>query len=140
MDNLLKVLIVDDAAEIREILRIHLMSWNYAVVEAGDGGSALVAVNMEKPDLIILDYFMPKMDGLSVLEKIRDLKNDVPVIMLTTNPEQNTAVQCFRKGADDFVAKPFDPDFLEIVVKRTLKLRDTERKLNEFEVINKPIK
>ena len=127
------ILVVDDTADIRGLLRTYLETWDYAVIEAIDGQSALVAVAAESPDLIILDHHMPGMSGLTALSKLRESGNKTPVIMLTADPNQGTAVQCFRAGADDFLSKPFDPDYLEMVIWRTLKRHEESEKLRVME-------
>ena len=128
------ILVVDDTADIRGLLRTYLETWDYAVIEAIDGQSALVAVAAESPDLIILDHHMPGMSGLTALTKLRESGNKTPVVMLTADPNQGTAIQCFRAGADDFLSKPFDPDYLEVVIRRTLQYREQGAKLHKAEI------
>ncbi len=114
------VLIVDDAKEIREFVRTCLIEWGFKTHEALNGRMALEIIERERPNLVILDHHMPEMEGLTVLTKLRKQKNDIPVIMLTGNLTQQVAIQGFRNGANDFLSKPFDPDYLEIVIERVL--------------------
>jgi DNA-binding response OmpR family regulator len=102
----LRVLIVDDDADIRLLLRELLERAGYAVDEAEDGRTALRILFTTPPALIILDVSMPEMDGYQTLERIRDL-SDVPVLMLTARTQELEKVRGLSAGADDYVAKPF---------------------------------
>lgn len=128
------ILVVDDTQDIRSLLRMFLENLDYSVTEAENGHSALKAVEAEQYQLIILDYHMPDMDGLNVLSVLRKSGNMIPVIMLTADPHQSVAVQCFRTGADDFLGKPFDPDFLEVVVRRVLRNHENTQKRKQAEI------
>ena len=101
-----RILVVDDDANIRTLLRRLLTTEGYSVDEAADGPAALEKVEAQAPDLILLDIMMPGQDGLDVLEGMRRT-NDVPVILLTAKSEEADRVLGFRFGADDYVVKPF---------------------------------
>ncbi|HEV2759780.1 MAG TPA: response regulator transcription factor, partial [Acidimicrobiales bacterium] len=101
-----RILVVDDDANVRTLLRRLLTTEGYAVEEAADGPAALEMLAAASPDLVLLDIMMPGQDGLDVLESMRRT-NDVPVILLTAKSEEADRVLGFRFGADDYVVKPF---------------------------------
>jgi DNA-binding response OmpR family regulator len=100
------VLVVDDDADIRGLLRQLLERAGYSVVEAPDGREGLRTLYSASPDLVLLDVSMPGLDGWQTLERIRDL-SDVPVLMLTARTAELEKVRGLKAGADDYVAKPF---------------------------------
>ena len=105
----LKILVVDDESRMRKLVRDFLVREDYEVLEAGDGEEALDIFYKEKNiALIILDVMMPKMDGFTVLSKIRAEGCDVPVIMLTAKAETDDKINGLDLGADDYLAKPFE--------------------------------
>ena len=105
----IKILVVDDESRMRKLVRDFLVREDYEVLEAGDGEAALDIFYQEKNiALIILDVMMPKMDGFTVLSKIRSEGCDVPVIMLTAKSETDDKINGLDLGADDYLAKPFD--------------------------------
>ncbi|HZT92620.1 MAG TPA: response regulator transcription factor [Gaiellaceae bacterium] len=106
MNARLRVLVVDDDDDIRQLLRELLQRAGYDVDEASDGRTALRRLFESPPALVILDVSMPEMDGYQTLERIRDL-SDVPVIMLTARTQELEKVRGLSSGADDYVAKPF---------------------------------
>jgi DNA-binding response OmpR family regulator len=106
MNARLRVLVVDDDADIRLLLRELLERAGYVVDEAEDGRTALRVLFTTPPSLVILDVSMPDMDGYQTLERIRDL-SDVPVLMLTARTQELEKVRGLSAGADDYVAKPF---------------------------------
>lgn len=100
------VLIVDDEARMRDLIRLYLQS-EYRVVEVPDGLAALKMLNLEHPDLVLLDVMMPGLDGMTVLSRIRE-ESGIPVIMLTARGDVPDRIQGLKLGADDYIAKPFD--------------------------------
>jgi DNA-binding response OmpR family regulator len=100
------VLVVDDDADIRGLLRELLQRAGHVVHEAGDGREGLRIFHVERPDLIVLDASMPDLDGWQTLERIRDV-SAVPVVMLTARAQEVDKVRGLRAGADDYVTKPF---------------------------------
>lgn len=120
MPENLKILVADDDRVIRSALKMTLHHHGFDVVEAGDGDMAMAVAANENPDLVLLDYVMPKTDGFMALTQLRRTGFDKPVIMLTGSDSQKLAIQCFRAGADDFLAKPVDPDLLPVIVRRAL--------------------
>ena len=101
-----RVLVVDDEADIRSLVRELLERAGYEVDEAPDGKQGLRALYAGAPDLVVLDVTMPELDGFATLERIRDL-SDVPVLMLTARGQELEKVRGLKGGADDYVVKPF---------------------------------
>ncbi len=104
----MKVLVADDDRELVELLGYALKRDGYRVVSAFDGLTALQLLQMEKPDLVMLDMNMPKRTGLEVLRELR-LRSKVPVLMLTVQNDEESVVNALQLGADDYVYKPFRP-------------------------------
>jgi DNA-binding response OmpR family regulator len=100
------ILVVEDDADIRALLRDLLEMRRYRPLEAADGRSALRVFHDERPDLVVLDLAMPELDGWQTLERIRDI-SDVPVLVLTARSAETDKVRALQKGADDYVVKPF---------------------------------
>ena len=100
------VLVVDDDADVRTLVRELLTRAGHRVSEAPDGRAALRALYDERPDLVLLDVSMPELDGWGTLERIREL-SDVPVVMLSALGAELEKVRALRGGADDYVTKPF---------------------------------
>jgi DNA-binding response OmpR family regulator len=101
-----RILVVDDESDIRGLLRDLLERAGHEVHEATDGNDALRVFYARQPELVILDVTMPGLDGISALQRIRDL-SDVPVVMLTARADELEKVRGLRSGADDYVTKPF---------------------------------
>ncbi len=101
-----RVLVVDDEADIRGLLRDLLERAGHDVVEAPDGREGLRLFHAEQPDLVILDVSMPGLDGWQTLERIRELSS-APVLMLTARTQELDKVRGLRAGADDYITKPF---------------------------------
>lgn len=115
-----KILVVDDDQNIRELLRLYLIKEGYTVVLAGDGEQALELYNTEKPDMVLLDVMMPKLDGWETCRRLRKL-GDTPVIMLTAKGETFDKVLGLELGADDYVVKPFDSKEVVARIKAVLR-------------------
>ena len=115
-----KILVVDDDTNICELLRLYLTKEGYQVTVANDGEEGLEKFNQVKPDMVLLDVMMPKMDGLEVCRRIRKAGN-TPVMMLTAKGETFDKVLGFELGADDYVVKPFDAKEVMARVKAVLR-------------------
>ena len=102
-----KILIVEDEANIRELLRLYLEREGYAVIEAENGVEGIKQWKSEKPDMILLDVMMPVMDGWTVCKEIR-AESDVPIIMITAKGETADRVSGLEMGADDYIVKPLE--------------------------------
>ena len=118
-----KILVVDDEASIVTMLAYNLKKEGYDVVTAEDGEVALEKFESEKPDLLLLDIMMPKMDGYEVCRKIRE-KSNVPIIMLKARADEVDKVVGLEMGADDYVTKPFGNRELIARVKANLRRSD----------------
>ncbi len=116
-----KILIVDDEARIRDIIKTYLEFDAFRVEEAENGQIALEMILDQDYDCVVLDVMMPVMDGFKALQKIRELKPQLPVLMLTAKGEEYDRLEGFDKGADDYVVKPFSPK--EIVARIKLLVR-----------------
>ena len=126
----LRILVVDDDAEIRLLLTELLTRAGYRVDEAVDGRAALRKLFETPPALVILDVTMPDMDGYQTLERIRDL-SDVPVIMLTARSQELERVRGLASGADDYVPKPFGRQELLARVHALLRRSGGKTEVNE---------
>ena len=115
-----KILVVDDDTNICELLRLYLTKEGYQVTVANDGEEGLEKFNQVKPDMVLLDVMMPKMDGLEVCRRIRKAGN-TPVMMLTAKGQKSDRITGFNAGADDYLPKPFDPDELLSRVRAILR-------------------
>jgi len=115
-----KILIVDDEKNIVDILKFNLKKEGFDVVEAYDGEQAMNMVILEKPDLILLDVMLPKMDGFMVCRKIRE-SFSTPILMLTAKEEEVDKVLGLELGADDYITKPFSMRELMARVKANLR-------------------
>ena len=115
-----KILIADDEAEIRSLLGLYLENEGYTVIEAKDGAEAVVKFKEEEPDMCVLDIMMPEMDGYQALKKIREGSN-VPIVFLSAKDADSEKILGLNLGADDYIAKPFNP--LEAVARIKSNLR-----------------
>jgi DNA-binding response OmpR family regulator len=117
------ILVVDDAPNIVELVRIYLEGAGYATLVATDGRSAVELHRKHRPDLVILDVMLPGMDGFEVCRAIRR-EADTPVVMLTARTDDIDAIVGLELGADDYVTKPFNPRALVARVKAILRRTD----------------
>ena len=125
----IKILIVDDDPDIRDVLKLTLSEEDYEILEACDGEEALKLVHTNQPDLILLDYQIPKVDGREVCRRIKKdlLLRHLPIIMVTGKGDINDKLGGIDAGADDYVVKPFEPK--ELMARIRMILRHTERDL-----------
>ncbi len=106
-----KILVVDDDLALSDVLAFAIRRGGYEVARAYNGLSALEQFSKEKPDLIVLDWRLPELDGLEVCTRIR-LSSDVPIIMLTVRDSDDNVIAALEAGADDYIVKPFSPRLL----------------------------
>lgn len=118
------ILVADDDAQIRDVVRIALTQAGFGVAEATDGRAALEMAESLRPDLIVLDIGMPEMDGLAVCRTLRKT-SDVPVLFLTAQADEVDRIVGLELGADDYVPKPFSPRELVARVRAILKRTQT---------------
>jgi len=124
-DRLHRILIVDDEPNVRLVFRTALESVGYAVAEVEDGASALEWLAGSAADVVLLDLQMPRVGGMEVLRRLRELGNDVPVVIITAHGSIPDAVQAMKLGAIDFLTKPLNPEPLRQVVAAVI-LRHSE--------------
>jgi DNA-binding NtrC family response regulator len=117
------VLVVDDDPTARRMLDVRMRGLGCQVATAETGREALTAIERDLPAVILLDLQMPQMDGLEVLRALSREGVDVPTIVITAHGTIDTAVEAMKEGAVDFILKPFDPQYLEIAVRRALERR-----------------
>lgn len=124
-----KILVVDDDADIRDVLKLTLAEESYEVIEAADGEEALKIISAKPLDLVLLDYKIPKLDGREVCRRVKSdiLLSHLPIIMVTGKGDLNDKVGGIDAGADDYVVKPFEPK--ELLARIRMILRRTERDL-----------
>jgi OmpR family response regulator RpaB len=115
-----KILVVDDEASIRRILKTRLSMIGYDVVSASNGEEALEIFRSCDPDLVVLDVMMPRLDGYEVCQELRK-QSDVPIIMLTALGDISDRITGLEMGADDYMVKPFSPRELESRIARVLQ-------------------
>ena len=128
MEDIL-ILVVDDEIRMRKLIKDFLVAKNYKILEAGDGEEALDVFeeNKEKIGLVLLDVMMPKIDGWTVLRKIRQ-ESKVPVIMLTARAEEQDELFGFELGVDEYISKPFSPKILVARIEAILKRINGDKK------------
>lgn len=121
-----KILVVDDEEDILELVRYNLQREGYSVVCAGSGEEAMKMVQVEMPDLLVLDLMLPEMDGLEVTRRLK--KNPgtaaMPIVMLTAKGEEADVVTGLEMGADDYVTKPFSPRILSARIRAILRRQE----------------
>jgi DNA-binding NtrC family response regulator len=116
-----RILIVDDEPLNLDLLDQELADIGHVTERAIDGSEALAKLDRVNPDLVLLDYQMPGMNGIEVLKEIRKRDENLPVVIITAYGTIERAVEAVKAGADDFVTKPFDPEHLALVVKKALE-------------------
>ncbi len=116
-----KILIADDEPSNRKILTQELAHKGFVIDTACGGREALTKIQSAPPDLVILDYMMPDLNGLEVLKELRGKGNDTPVIMITAYGSVERAVEAMKAGAYDFITRPFDPDHIDLIVRKALE-------------------
>lgn len=132
-----KILIADDEAQIREILRIYFDKEGFEVIEAEDGAAAILKVQSEKPDILLLDIMMPVLDGIEVCKQVRKL-SDLPIIMVTAKDDDDDRIAGLEIGADDYITKPFNSREVVARVKAVLRRTGTQEKKGEVSRITYP--
>ena len=127
-DKKTSILLVEDEENLHEALRLNLELEGYEVTSAFDGAAALKSLQAEYFDLIILDVMLPEMDGINVTETIRLSNTEVPILILSAKNSSADRVLGLKKGADDYLVKPFN---LEELLLRVHKLIDKNKKLQD---------
>jgi DNA-binding response OmpR family regulator len=141
-----KVLVVDDEPDVLLLCRVNLEFEGYEVVEAADGEAAMEQVRAERPDVVLLDVMMPRMDGWQVLQAIKadDELKSIPVVMLTAKVQDQDQIRGWSEGAADYITKPFSPLALSQVLQDVLATdaADEERRrqmiLEKLQLLQNP--
>ncbi len=131
-----KILVVDDEPTNIDIVVQELTDRGYAIETATDGRAGLKKAEASRPDLILLDYMMPTMNGLEVLKELRKRGSDTPVVMITAYGTVERAVEAIKEGAYDFITRPFELDHVLFVVKKAL---EQERLKREVEILSEEV-
>jgi two-component system alkaline phosphatase synthesis response regulator PhoP len=131
-DHKSNILLVEDEENLHETLKLNLEMEGYEVTSAFDGAEALQKVSNEYFDLIIMDIMLPELDGISVTESIRVSHNEVPILMLSARNSSADKILGLRKGADDYLTKPFN---LEELLLRVGKMIEKNKKMSVRESI-----
>jgi two-component system, NtrC family, response regulator AtoC len=124
-----KIMVVDDEHLIRWSLEQNLKKQGYDVCTAGTGEDALRLAREEQPELVLLDYHLPGINGLEVLQRLKELDEDILVIMVTAQGGLETAVNTMRHGAYDYINKPFNLDEMALVIRKALETQDLRREV-----------
>ncbi len=120
-----RILVVDDEEDVRHLVAEFLEARGYSVITAATGAEALTAVKHYRPDLVLMDIIMPKMNGLETIQRIRDIDRRVGFIMLTAVEDEAVAREAMQKDAYDYITKPLDFGYLELAI--MTKLARVER-------------
>ena len=127
------VLIVEDEPDLAGVCRECLEQYGFRTRRVANGSEALKAIAAETPDAVLLDLGLPDIDGMKILKKLREENIECAVVIMTGQTSLNTAVDAMREGADDFVAKPFDPERLQVSVANALERRRLSKLLRVYE-------
>jgi response regulator RpfG family c-di-GMP phosphodiesterase len=130
-----RVLIVDDDAQVREVLHQMFLSGGYECLLASDGDEAVERFTASRPELTVTDLKMPRMDGVSVVRAIRGLDEDAAVMVLTGAPDVKTAIESLKLGAYDFIMKPVNVDELLIAADRALERRQLIIERRQYQLL-----
>lgn len=137
---MLKVLVIDDEPDVLMLCRVNLELAGHEVVEASNGEDGLELALAERPDAIVLDLMLPKLDGISVLEALRsdEQTRDVPVILLTAKTQREDRRAAWRAGCTEYLTKPFSPVELVKIAERAAEMSASEcsdRRERELELL-----
>ncbi|UCG32610.1 MAG: response regulator [Phycisphaerales bacterium] len=117
----MKVLLVDDSKTIRNIQKKALGTIGITeVTEASDGLEALACIKAQRPDLVLLDWNMPNMDGITLVRKVRESDKSLPMIMVTTESEKSRVMEALKAGVNNYVVKPFTAETLAEKINQTM--------------------
>ena len=129
MNNIGRVMVVDDEEDIRKVISIYLKKVGYDVVTAENGEDALSKYQKGHFDLILSDLTMPTMDGLELLDKISEMDKDAIFLMITGHPSIETAVHAIKKGAYDYIEKPLQLEEMKLKIERAFESKSLKDQL-----------
>ncbi|OGQ84671.1 MAG: hypothetical protein A3F90_12125 [Deltaproteobacteria bacterium RIFCSPLOWO2_12_FULL_60_19] len=118
----LKVLVVDDEADIVEVIQDRLEAYGFTVATAGNGLEALKKLSTERFDGIFLDVKMPEMGGIEALERIRKRDTKIPIIIITSSSTREAAIEAMAKGANEYVLKPFEWEEMKAKIEKVYNI------------------
>lgn len=117
----MKILLVDDSRTIRNIQKNTLKTLGHTdITEAADGIEALACLAKERPDLMLVDWNMPNMDGITLIKKVRETDKALPIIMVTTEAEKSRVLEAVKAGVNNYVVKPFTAETLSEKIEQTM--------------------
>ena len=117
----MKILLVDDSRTIRNIQKNTLAGMGHTdVLEAADGQEALTVLAAQRPDLMLVDWNMPNMDGIALIRKVRETDKTLPIIMVTTEAERSRVMEALKAGVNNYVVKPFTAETLGEKIQQTM--------------------
>jgi DNA-binding NtrC family response regulator len=123
------VLVVDDDPDVLSMLERLLKKLEYNPLVAQNGEEAMHIIDTNKIDVVVSDLVMPEMDGMELLKRVKTRKGDIPFLMITGHPTIETAVEAIKKGAYDYLTKPFQVEEVQIKIDRALEKRGLRRSL-----------
>ncbi|MBW2693750.1 MAG: response regulator, partial [Deltaproteobacteria bacterium] len=132
MADRFRVLVIDDDPGVRDYMEALVSRQGYEVTAVADGEEALKNLETTQPDLITLDVVLPGMDGLQTLEKLKQRLPDVPVVMLSGHGQARNIVEAMRRGASDFLRKPFEVEELELAFQKALEKRALKQEVERL--------
>src|SRR5437588_8963391 len=124
-----RIRVVDDEQAVREVFAELLQHWGYEVDQTADGKEALKIAAERRPDVIVSDLVMPKLDGLALVRALREELPDTPVVIITGRGTIDAAVEAIREGVFDFVEKPLEPARLRVILQRALERKQTSQEV-----------
>ncbi len=117
----MKILLVDDSRTIRNIQKNVLAQLGFTdVIEAADGVEGLAMISDNKPDMVLVDWNMPNMDGITMVRKVREFDKATPLLMVTTEAEKSRVIEAIKAGVNNYVVKPFTAETLSEKIHQTL--------------------
>ena len=118
----MKILLVDDSRTIRNIQKNTLKTLGHTdITEAADGLEALACLAKERPDLMLVDWNMPNMDGITLIRKVRETDKKLPIIMVTTEAEKSRVIEAVKAGVNNYCVKPFTAETLSEKIGQTME-------------------
>jgi two-component system response regulator PilR (NtrC family) len=125
-----KILVVDDEQDVRETLESVLSKLDYDPIVAAGGKEALEIIRQNKVDIVLSDLYMPEMDGIELLKRVKTENRNIVFLMITAHPTIETAVDAIKKGAYDYLTKPFHIDEVKMKLNRALEKSGLTHSLN----------